>query len=202
MGIKTSITTSEGKKIKILIEETERIKKQQRTLARKKKSSSNRYKALKLLRKAYQKLVNKKRDTANKIIHELLEHENVYMQDENLSGWHKGLFGRTVQHSILGLVKAKLMKNKRVIVLPSSIPTTKYCPQCGKLKKDITLSDRIYECECGYKEDRDIHAARNMILLAKINTCGTQEFNAFGENVRRRQNIAARSRRIRKPPLI
>ena len=172
-----------------MIEETERIKKQQRALARKKKGSSNRYKALKLLRKAYQKLVNRKRDTANKITHELLEHERVYMQDENLKGWHKGLFGRTVQHSILGLVKAKLMKNERVIVLPSSMPTTRYCPRCGKLKKDIRLSDRIYECECGYQEDRDIHASRNMILLAKENTCGTQVndtgmchfFNAFGD---------------------
>ena len=97
------------------------------------------------------------------------------------------LFGRTVQHSILGLVKAKLMKCERVTVLPSSAPTTKYCPNCGKFKKDIKLSDRIYNCDCGYSEDRDIHAARNMILLGKQNTCGTQGiFNdAFGEDVRR-----------------
>ncbi|MBQ9389568.1 MAG: transposase, partial [Synergistaceae bacterium] len=88
-----------------------------------------------------------------------------------------------------GRVKAKLMKSERVIVLPSSIPTTKYCPVCGKLKKDITLADRVYECSCGYREDRDIHAARNMILLGKQNTCGTQGiFNdAFGEDVRRKQ---------------
>ena len=185
MGIKTTVTTSEGRKIKVLVEESERIKKSQRLIARRKKGSSNRYKAVKLLRKAYQKLSSRKKDMANKIVHELLEHEHVYMQDENLNGWHKGLFGRTVQHSVLGLVKSKLMKNERVIVLSKSQPTTKYCPNCGKLKKDITLSDRVYECECGYSEDRDIHAARNMILLAKKNTCGTQEINAFGENVRR-----------------
>ena len=116
------------------------------------------------------------------------------MQDKNLSGWHKGLFGRTVQHSVLGLVKRKLMMSERVIVLPAKEPTTKYCPQCGKLKKDITLSDRVYECSCGYHEDRDIHAARNMILLSKKNTCGTQEINAFGENVRHWQNNAVQSR--------
>ena len=109
------------------------------------------------------------------------------MQDENLKGWHKELFGKTVQHSVLGLVKAKLMSNEHVTVLPANVPTTKYCPCCGKLKKDITLADRVYECECGYKEDRDIHAARNMILLSKQNTCGTQEIYAFGEDVRRKQ---------------
>ena len=95
-----------------------------------------------------------------------------------------------IPDSVLGLVKTKLVKHERVTVLSSREPTTKYCPCCGKLKKDITLSDRVYECECGYKEDRDVHAARNMILLAKINTCGTQEINAFGEDVRLLQNIA------------
>ena len=187
MGIKTTITTSDGKKYKVLIEESERIKKCQRLIARRKKGSSNRYKARKLLQKAYQRLTSRKRDTANKIVHELLEHERVYMQDENISGWHKGLFGRTVQHSVLGLVKAKLIRNERVTVLSSREPTTKYCPACGKLKKDITLSDRVYECPCGYREDRDVHASRNMILLSRNNTCGTQGINAFGEDVRRRQ---------------
>ena len=187
MGINTTITTSDSRKIKVLIEESERIKKCQRLIARRKKGSNNRYKAVKSLRKAYQRLTDRKKDMANKIVHNLLEHERVYMQDENLSGWHKGLFGRTVQHSVLGIVKAKLIDNERVTVLPSEEPTTKYCPCCGKLKKDITLSDRVYKCSCGYQEDRDVHAARNMILLAKKNTCGTQEINAFGENVRQHE---------------
>ena len=187
MGIKTSITTSEGQKIKVFVGETKRLKKIQRRIAKRKKGSSNRYKMRKLLRREYQKIDNRKKDKANKIVHELLEHEKIYMQDENLSGWHKGLFGKTVQHSILGAVKAKLIKNERVIVLPKSIATTKTCPKCGKINKEITLSNRIFECSCGYKEDRDIHAAKNMILLSKINknTCGTQGINAFGEDVRR-----------------
>ena len=93
MGIKTSVTTSDGRKYHVLIEESERIKKCQRLIARRKKSSSNRYKAVKKLRRAYQKLSSRKRDAANKIVHDL----------------------------------------ERVIVLPSSVPTTKYCPVCGNL---------------------------------------------------------------------
>ena len=188
MGIKTSITTSEGKKINIFVGETKRLKKIQRRIMKRKKGSSNRYKLRKLLRREYQKIDNRKKDKANKIVHELLEHEKVYMQDENLRGWHKGLFGKTIQHSALGIIKAKLMKNDRVVVLPKSVATTKTCPKCGRINKEITLSDRIFECQCGYKEDRDIHAAKNMILLSKLNqnTCGTQEINAFGEDVRRK----------------
>ncbi|MBQ3398990.1 MAG: transposase [Synergistaceae bacterium] len=188
-GYYLTITTSDGRKFKVSIGESERLKKCQRLIARRKKGSSNRYRARKLVRKSYLKLGNKKRDSANKITHELLEHEIVYMQDKNLKGWHKGLFGRTVQHSVLGLVKKKLMNSERVIVLLKSMPTTKYCPKCGNLKNDIKLSDRVYECECSYHEDRDVHAARNMILLSRWSTCGTQgTFNpAFGEEVRRRQ---------------
>ena len=98
-GIKTSVTTSDGRKFHVLIEESERIKKCQRLIAWRKKGSSNRYKAVKKLRRAYQKLISRKRDAANKIVH-------IYMQDENLKGWHKGLFGRTVQHSVLGLLSS------------------------------------------------------------------------------------------------
>ena len=59
----------------------------------------NRYKAVKKLRRTYQKLTSRKRDATNKIVHDLLEH--MYMQAENLKSWHKGLLGRTVQHSVL-----------------------------------------------------------------------------------------------------
>lgn len=31
----------------------------------------------------------------------------------------------------------------------------------------MTLADRVYECSCGYQEDRDVHAAKNMIAIAK-----------------------------------
>ena len=193
-GIKTSITTSEGKKYHVMIGEGERLKKIQRQMMRRKKGSSNRYKAKKLLRLEYQKLDNRKRDAANKIVHELLEHEKVYMQDENLTGWHKGILGRQVQHSILGLIKSKLIRHERVVVLPKNVPTTKYCPNCGNIRREITLSDRIYRCECGYEADRDIHAAKNMILLSSNNTCGTQGIYAFGENVRLHSNIVEQSR--------
>ena len=135
MGIKTTITTSDGRKFKVLIGESERLKKCHRLIARRKKGSSNRYHARKLMRKSYQKLGNKKRDAANKITHELLEHELVYMQDENLKGWHKGLFGGTVQHSVLGLVKRKLMPHERVIVLPQRIPNYEILPLLWKTQK-------------------------------------------------------------------
>jgi transposase len=46
-GIKTNITTSEGEKLDISIEESDRLKKLQRELFRRTKGSNNRYKTIK-----------------------------------------------------------------------------------------------------------------------------------------------------------
>jgi len=45
-------------------------------------------------------------------------------------------------------------------------PSSKTCNSCGNIKKDLKLHHRIYKCECGYIEDRDINAAKNLELLA------------------------------------
>ena len=107
-GIKTTLTTSEGEKVDVSIGESERLKKLQRQLFRKVKGSNNRRKTINLIQREYQKLSNKKTDKANKIVHKLKAYDCIVMQDEQIANWHKGQFGKQVQHSCLGLVKAKL----------------------------------------------------------------------------------------------
>lgn len=169
LGIKDTITLSTGEKFKSSIGETERLKRLQRKFARQQKGSNNRYKTRILIQKEYQKITNRKNDIANKILNHILSYRHIYMQDENITGWHKGLFGKQVQYSILGRIKMKLINNPRVEVLDRFVPTTKYCPICGNIKNDISLSDRVYHCNiCGYTNDRDIHSANNMIIMTKI----------------------------------
>ena len=165
-GIKTSITTSEGEKLDVQVEESERLKKLQRELFRRVKGSNNRHKTVKLIQREHQKLSNKKQDKANKIVSKLKKYDRIYMQDEQISGWHKGLFGKQVQHSCLGLIKAKLKALPQTVVLDKWIPTTKLCPKCGT-KHSMPLDQRTFVCECGYQEDRDVHSAKNMIEIAK-----------------------------------
>lgn len=169
MGIKNHITLSNGEKFSASVGETERLKRLQRKLSRQVKGSNNRRKTLRLIQREYQKLTNRKNDIANKLVAYILSYEKIYMQDEQLSNWQKGLFGKQIQYSILGKVKAKLINNPRVEVLDRSVPTTKFCPVCQDTNNDIQLGDDIYTCPtCGYTEDRDIHAARNMIIMCKI----------------------------------
>ena len=58
-------------------------------------------------------------------------------------------------------------------------PTTKYCHNCGS-KVELTLNDRVFECQkCKIKEDRDIHAANNMVWFylkyIKLDRFGTNQ---------------------------
>lgn len=41
-------------------------------------------------------------------------------------------------------------------------PSSKMCHNCGCIKKDLKLNDRIYKCKCGYETDRDFNAALNL----------------------------------------
>jgi len=44
-------------------------------------------------------------------------------------------------------------------------PSSKLCSCCGQLKSDLKLSDRIYDCDCGLRIDRDLNAAINLSKL-------------------------------------
>ena len=122
-------------------------------------------------------MLRKKNDVANKLNHVLKQNYIVCFQDELLNSWkrkkskQKFSFGKQVQHGILGRVKGNLKKNSSNVILESSVPTTQTCPVCGCLTKH-SLDRRKYRCShCGYENpDRDIHSAKNMILLSGYGT--------------------------------
>ena len=165
-GIKTNITTSEGEKLDVSVEESDRLKKLQRKQFRQVKGSNNRYKTIKKIQREYQKLSNKKQDKANKIVSKLKRYETIVIQDEQISNWHR-TYSRTVQHRCMGLIKSKLKQLQQTIILDKWIPTTKWCPKCGRLH-DMPTDVRTYVCECGYHEDRDVHFANNMITIKDL----------------------------------
>jgi transposase len=163
-GIKTTITTSNGDKYDISIGESDRLKRLQKRLSKCEKRSKNRYKVRIKLGKEYEHIANQRKDKANKIVSKLLsENQIVVMQDENIKGWHKGLFGKQVQYSALGTIKSKLELSKQVIVVDRFFPSTKKCYRCGNVV-DISLSERTYSCpKCGLIEDRDIKSAKSIL---------------------------------------
>jgi len=136
----------------------------------------NAVKALSVLKRhkfSYEKISNIKKDKVNKLVSYLKgKYGEIFIQDEQIANWHKGLFGKQVQHSALGAIKSKLKSLESTFVLDKWQPTTKLCPNCGLLNK-VLLSGRVYTCICGYSQDRDIHSAKNILLIGqkqKINS--------------------------------
>ena len=163
-GIKTTITTSDGEKYDITVREPERLKGLQKKLARQKKGSRGWYDTKHLIRREYEKLANRRRAKANQAYHDITKGRKlIVIQDENIRGW----FGRQVQNSALGTLKAKLIANPNVLVVDRFFPSTKMCPGCGVINEGITLSDRIFTCGCGYSEDRDVKAAKTLLLAGE-----------------------------------
>ena len=186
MGVSTSLTLSNGTKYDISIGESEKLKRLQVKLSKQKKGSNNRYKTIKKIRKEYIHINNKKNDISNKIVHSILnDNKIIVIQDEQISEWRQdGISGSKIQHSILGRIKSKLANNDKTIMLDKWFPTTKYCRHCGS-KVELELKDRIFECpKCKTKEDRDIHAANNMIyfylIYNKLDRSGTDQTSIKG----------------------
>ena len=163
-GIKTNLTTSEGDKFDICVRESGRHRRLARRMSKRKKGSKRRDKARLLRRKEYKKMTDKKREFVNKIVSFLKHYKLIVFQDEMIANWQKGLFGKQIHYSCLGLLKSKLKQMENVVVLDKQIPTTKFCPECGKLNM-LGLNNRIYTCSCGRTFDRDVHAARNMLNI-------------------------------------
>ena len=197
MGVKDTLTLSNGTKYNISIGESEKLKRLEKKLAKQKKGSNNRYKTIKKIRKEHIHINNKKNDISNKIVHDILSNNKiVVIQDEQIKSWittkdelkeiedkdekeKRKRANAKIQHSILGRIKSQLSSSDQIVVLDKWFPTTKYCFKCGE-KTNISVDERIFECHnCKLTEDRDIHAANNMIRFylqySKLDRSGTDQ---------------------------
>ncbi len=49
-----------------------------------------------------------------------------------------------------------------LVIADRFYPSSKTCSQCGEIKKDLKLKDRVYKCGCGLSIDRDLNASINL----------------------------------------
>ena len=122
------------------------------------------------VQKLYHRLECIRTDYVNKCVHEVVKAKPGYvsMEDLNVSGMMKN---RHLSKAVAGQkfyeFRVKLQKKCKdagieVRVVDRFYPSSRRCHCCGKVKKDLKLSDRIYRCECGYQEDRDYNASLNL----------------------------------------
>lgn len=186
LGISKFATVSNGKVYKN-INKTNKIKKiekklkrEQRKLSRKLENYKNKKKGgathknidkqILKVQKLYKKLNNIRTDYINKIISKLVKIKPAYItiEDLNVSGMMRNRhLAKAIASQKFYEFRVKLKVKCEVYGIELRIadrfyPSSKICHNCGNIKKDLKLSDRIYVCDCGYKEDRDLNASLNL----------------------------------------
>ena len=102
-----------------------------------------------------------------------INYDAVCVEDLDLKGMAGGLyFGKGVHDNgyglFLSILKYKLEeRGKYLIKVNRYFASSKICSVCGKKKAELSLSERIYYCECGSRMDRDINAAVNLMNEGK-----------------------------------
>jgi len=163
-GISSKLTLSNGIKIDFEVRESIRLKRLQRKLSKKRMGSKNRERVRFLLNKEHEKLERRRRDAQNKILAFLKRYGKVVFQDDCVKGW-SSLWGSSIHSSGIGGLKSRLRHSlETAIPVERIVTTTRECFACG-LRHELSLSDRVVVCECGFRCDRDVNAA--LVILRK-----------------------------------
>ena len=184
LGLKDFAILSNGKTYKN-INKSARLKKLEKQLRREQRCLSRKYENLKKgevtqraniqkqklkVQKLHHKIDNIRTDYINKIVAEIVKTKPSYItiEDLNVSGMMKNRhLSKAVASQKLyefrTRLKAKCDDNGiELRIADRFYPSTKLCHCCGRIKKDLKISDRIYRCACGYVEDRDFNASLNL----------------------------------------
>ena len=184
LGLKDFAIVSNGKTYKN-INKSAKLKKLEKQLIREQRSLSRKYENLKKgestqraniqkqtlkVQKLHHKIDDIRTDYINKTIAEMVKTKPSYItiEDLNVSGMMKNKhLSKAVAsqkfYEFRTKLQAKCKENGiELRVVDRWYPSSKTCHCCGAIRKDLKLSDRIFQCDCGYIEDRDFNAALNL----------------------------------------
>ena len=143
----------------------------QKSVSRKKKGSKNRKKAVVTLGKAHKKVADTRKNFHFKTAKSLLDnHDLVAHEKLNIKGLAKSKLAKSILDAgwsqFLSILSTKAENAGLLTVAVNPRNTSQNCSNCGH-KVPKKLSNRVHSCpRCGYTEDRDVNAAKNILNLA------------------------------------
>ena len=166
-----------------------KIKRLHRMVSRREKGSANRKQAVQQLAKAYARTANIRKDALHQATSWLARTKSAIMlEDLNVSGMMRN------HHLARSIGDVGMYEFRRQLAYKGTwygcevrladrfYPSTKRCSRCGKVKDEMSLDERTYECEvCGLVMDRDLNAALNLEQLITARSvgsyaCGEEKF--------------------------
>lgn len=166
------------------------MRRRQRHMARCKRGSSGRRKAREQLARLHRKVVATRGTALHQVSASLVRRFDVIAVEKlNLKGLASGMLAKSVHDASWGKLRQMLAyKAERAgceLIEVDPRYTSQTCPDCGQVAAK-SLSQRIHQCDCGCKMDRDVAAARVILGRAVV---GPGALNVAGCGERALGNI-------------
>lgn len=203
LGVKALATLSTGESIegpKAHKTALKRLRRANKALARKRKGSANFRKAKRRLQKVHARVANIRKDATHKLTTMLATTFKVIgIEDLNVKGMAAN---RSLARSVMDggffefrrqLTYKTNFYGSRLVVADRWEPSSKTCSCCGVVKKTLDLAERTFRCEdCGFEEDRDVNAAKNLARIAAssaVTACGETRSGAVRKSRVKRASV-------------
>ncbi|MGH9752822.1 MAG: RNA-guided endonuclease InsQ/TnpB family protein [Blastocatellia bacterium] len=171
-----------------------KIKRASRQFSRRKKGSANRAKARRALAREYEKIANKRANFAHKFSTSIIKENNtIACETLNLKGMSKTKLAKSVadaahRETFRQIEYKARWRNRNFVLVDRWFPSSQLCSCCGHRNRELSLSDRFWNCaNCGARHDRDHNAAKNVRDEGIRNLLAvghTERLNACGVSVR------------------
>src|SRR5215211_1247592 len=172
VGLKVFLADSEGNTIpnpRHYRKSQKKLRRAYRKLCRRKKDSNRRKKAARSVAKKHLKIARQRKDFLHKTAKKYADnYGRIFVEDLSVAGMLKNhrLAKSVADASWSRFVEILEYKAESAGARVARIPahfTTQACSNCGELVSK-SLSVRLHVCaSCGYREDRDINAAKNIL---------------------------------------
>lgn len=175
LGIKDLAICSDGKVFdnqRHLNKWLKKLHQQQRVLSRKKQNSTSRTKQRLKVARLHERVSNVRKENLHQVSHSLVcenQATTLFLEDLNVKGLIRN---KKLSRHIADVAWSEFVRQleykcawlgKNLVKIDRFYPSSKTCSCCGEIKQNLTLSDRVYECEhCDTVIDRDLNAAINI----------------------------------------
>jgi putative transposase len=176
LGIATLATLSDGQRFdnqKPLRSELRKLRRLNRELARRQRGSGRWYRTKRKLARLHQRIKCRRQDHIHKMTTKTaLTYQLIGVEDLNVAGMVKNHnLALSISDVAFGEIRRHLEYKAawyggQVVTVDRFFPSSKLCRKCGQIKTDFTLATRVFVCDCGHIEDRDLNASRNIEVEA------------------------------------
>jgi putative transposase len=175
VGLEHFVSTSDGRHYpnpRFLKAELPKLRRQQRSLARKKKGSGSRIRQRKRVARLHRRISNLRREYRYKVSCDLISrYGRIAVESLNIQGMLKNrrlarAIGDVGWNAFITTLRSKAERAGGEVIEVNAWGTSQECSGCGQTVRK-SLSIRTHDCpHCGLVLQRDVNAARNILARA------------------------------------